>query len=226
MLSEKNAMYLALVQADQSVYEPVAKINGAIMAILKNYFPTFKDDEPLYNQVLYDLTQMHLQLLLFDGYCIYFDEEAVHKRENDLIDNRLLDFAQTLINKTAGLLDKELSKDSKEVALWRYTSIVAQINHAVEKEITVGFDFHSNTIVREVLIERSLQLFCREVSVQGEQVQLGKEYDLIITDSSINYTKYQSQYVYYMTDLETEYDIQRINELLVKIYRGKNEEIA
>ena len=192
----------------------VADINKRTFQTLAACFPSLSEHTVFYDHIKYQLLQTHLQLLLFNGFSTYFDNQTFEQKKINYMDAYVDRIAEDLLAQTFDAIDKEFSNEVWQLTYYRYQSIVYELVLEEQRPLLVGLDFRLNYILQTNIMQRLTRFL--EVNVDLTKAKPGGKYDLVITNYQPENTAYDSLYFYRIAEFETEYDRERIMHLLEK----------
>lgn len=193
----------------------VAPINKKLMKTLESYFSVLTKRDAVRQDVKYQLIQMHLHMVLFDGFGVYFDNQTLEKKVRSYLDNYVDNIATEMLQICLNILEKDLSNEVWQLAYYRYQSIVYDLILEQDEPIIIGIDFRLNYILQQNMIQRLTRFL--DVNVKLEKVMANQSYDLVITNYDSTKKSFHSLYTYRIAEFETEYDRRKIMALIEKI---------
>lgn len=163
---------------------------------------------------LYIFTQVHTQLLLFNGEILNFDYFSGLDIKSTYDLTKLFKLAEELIVKVETYLNVKIKKTIVVELMKIYVSILYEAYSYYTKVIEVGFASYKGYLAANSLFYSFKSNFNIDYNFHSEIASPNVHYDLILTDSLVATKNLSFDKIYILYDINSNYDILRIKNIL------------
>lgn len=218
ILSEKDFDEYALVR---SRFTPTALLDTVILESLLMYYKPLIMPRKLEKHLYFLLAQIHPRLYFFKGDIEVYNQDNIWNIEAYLsghsmrvVTSHLLSIAQKQLN-----LVNDTANSLLPVTEIKYLSVVVILDSVMNRDVVVGVSLEMDSLFKEATTNMLMVQLSSINGVICEPYQLGKRYDLILTNNQL--AKWDTEY-YVFSELGTKYDFKKIKETIRSIYTKKN----
>lgn len=191
-------------------------LNKTAYSLISDHFKDIVIEPDTINSLLYGLTQAHLQLMLFDGFCIYFDQDDIINKQTVFFDNRLDYVSQELTMQIIPQCPKKISKDAEYALTNRYLSLLFHAIFTSTHPFRVGIYIYDNFFVQNFITQYFVKLFRNHEKIKLAPFSFSESYDFIITNSNKYVQTFNCPY-YQLTGFGNQYDIDSIKKIILNL---------
>ncbi|MBM1152266.1 hypothetical protein JQC73_04835 [Enterococcus durans] len=134
---------------------------------------------------------------------------------------RLLTISNKLVASIEESFSDFITAEVLSLVYRRYFNLLLEILKNYSIKIRIGVSIHKDYSIKEGVFFRLTYLMHYFFDVEIEEAAEQQKYDLLITDLIVSTERFAHDYYYLLTDIETTYDSDRIQKILVKIYKKK-----
>ncbi|AEB30179.1 hypothetical protein CAR_c15200 [Carnobacterium sp. 17-4] len=199
---------------------PIATMDAYIVETIIIQYKFRRLPYMLERDMHYHLSHVHTKLYFFQGEMEIYDYEEMLAKEKQFTGRDLVSFAETLIGISTNKFGiKEVEDNSLlKIGLLKYISLLAIVTLKMTTILQVGIDLKMEAIFTDTL-NQLLILNMRHINgIHIETCQLGKGYDLILTNEQpINKNHYGKSRVYVLSEIMSSFDMKNIQTVIQEI---------
>lgn len=234
--SAHNAIYLYLFISSMSILPPNSKTLSD-----DHYWPTNNPQIILLNELVVDkvrtayqidsknidetfiinwkyyLTQVHGSLLYFKGNISFLDEKILSERlikATVFIPN--FELTQQILDEAEQLVNQPLLYETKELVTRIYLYFINQMKRFSTSQITIGVHSSDDYLHSNIMVETVKTEFDNHFFITCEIAERGKNYDILITNSTLSLCDFHYKDLYITNDFKTNMDVDALRVLLMK----------
>lgn len=198
-------------------HAPIAAADMFIAETIINHFEFKRLPYMLEREIYYHLTHIHTRLYFFQGDIEIYNYDEILSKEKDLIGKDLVSVARKLLEISCEMLKKQAGEQNgwHKMEVLKYTSLLILISLKMTSEIQIGIDLRMDAIYKETLSDL-LMLRIRPINgVQVERYEAGKQYDLILTNTSPpKEDYYDGARLYILSEVMSSFDMVAIQRVI------------
>ena len=218
-----DSKYLPLGTKEINSNGKVALLDKEFLRRVHEVFPHYEEKVTIETrrEIEYSLTNLHCKITKFCGSFYYFSGKSISHLANMEIYQRLLTISNKLVASIEESFSDFITAEVLSLVYRRYFNLLLEILKNYSIKIRIGVSIHKDYSIKEGVFFRLTYLMHYFFDVEIEEAAEQQKYDLLITDLIVSTERFAHDYYYLLTDIETTYDSDRIQKILVKIYKKK-----